>query len=121
LDSARDIKMTLQDYFCQLCGVSFCVARIRRGDEERTKAWAPYNEPYVHVMDDMDLKTTEGEESEEQDDYQTRRCPESSKCVYPIFTGNWGKIQREHVAGPGCMSRAGYSGYRISVEEMKVK
>lgn len=36
-----------EDYICQLCGVSFSFARIRRAEEPRSKAWTYDGSDYI--------------------------------------------------------------------------
>lgn len=92
--------MGYTEYVCQLCGVSFAIARLRRADEPEDAAWRYYGHHFV----DLDEYTVDG-----------RLCGDSSGC----YTHGEGAREGEHIAGPGCVSESGYSGYRISVEEMK--
>ena len=48
-------------------------------------------------------------------------CGEDSGCAEYERPGLFGgdEVGNQYVAGPGCVSRSGYSGYRISVEEMR--
>ncbi|KAN0104636.1 hypothetical protein V8E51_010381 [Hyaloscypha variabilis] len=48
----------------------------------------------------------------DEDDDDGRRCRPSSGC-------HRNENRQEHVAGPGCVDGRGYSGHRISMEEMK--
>lgn len=84
---------------CQLCGVSFAIARLRRADEPEEAAWDYAGYDFVDVHDDSD-----------------GICGEGSGCTIPDDEDN---RVGEHVAGPGCVSESGYSGHRISVVEMK--
>ena len=85
---------------CQLCGVAFLIARIRRPDEPFSAAWDSNGTWYIH---------------EYPDDVE-RFCKEIGGCqMLSREPHQWA----EHVAGPGCASYQGYSGHRISVEEMK--
>ena len=83
---------------CQLCGVSFAIARLRRADEPKEAAWSSSGPGFVDagVLDEL--------------------CGEGSGCTMPGF---YGDRAGEHIAGPGCISENGYSGHRISVAEMK--
>ena len=83
------------EHVCQLCGVSFAIARLRRADEPEDASWSYTGEDFVTVDEDM----TDGV------------CGEDSGCSPPG--------EGEHIAGPGCVSEQGYSGHRISLEEMK--
>lgn len=77
---------------CQLCGVSFCIARIRRSDEPYEAGWNYYGSDHVR---------------------------ESTVC--DASTGCENTDAGEHLAGPQCKSDDGYSAYRISLIEMKVR
>ena len=83
---------------CQLCGVSFAIARLRRPDEPEEAAWSYYGSEFVDVEDDCNLL-----------------CGGEFGCSIHQERPRNG----EHIAGTGCVSEAGYSGHRISVEEMK--
>ena len=85
---------------CQLCGVSFAIARLRRADEPEEAAWSYDGRDFVDV----------GEETDEL-------CKGESGCINPS-DGHRTRVG-EHTAGPGCVLEQGYSGYRISLEEMK--
>jgi len=96
---------TITELVCQLCGVSFAVARLRREDEPLEAAWSKYNRRFVdfrgrEVRCDRGgcrhIQHTEGFDARSVDDDRL-----------------------EHLVGPGCTSDRGYSGHRISVEEMK--
>ncbi|MCJ1391456.1 hypothetical protein MMC18_004320 [Xylographa bjoerkii] len=81
---------------CQLCGVSFAIARLRRADEPLEAAWDYSGHGYIDT-----------------DEYDC--CREGSGCE---LVGDQ-DIGLEHVSGPGCTSWKGYSGQRISLAEMK--
>ena len=83
---------------CQLCGVSFAIARLRRADEPEDAAWSYYGHDLFETVDGV-----------------FELCGGNSGCS----THGEGVRAREHIAGPGCVSESGYSGYRISLEEMK--
>jgi len=89
------------EFYCELCGAGFSIARIRRDDEPQEAAWDAYGRGFVSHD-------------------ETDPCPESSGCKSgrDVILGD--KEETEHIAGPGCESRSGYSGHRISMEEMKV-
>lgn len=85
---------------CQLCRVSFAIARIRRKDEPEEAAWDYTGSGHVETV-------TYTQDSDS--------CGYESGCE----TLESGDREGEHIAGPGCVSTAGYSGHRISVEEME--
>ena len=91
--------MSDQDTYCQLCGVSFAIARLRRADEPEAAAWDSTGSHFV-----------DGHWG------YAEMCGEGSGCTIPVDEDN---RAGEHVAGPDCVSESGYSGYRISVAEMK--
>ncbi|CAD6584366.1 MAG: hypothetical protein ASARMPRED_001748 [Alectoria sarmentosa] len=84
---------------CQLCGVSFAIARLRRADEPVEAAWDYAGSGYINAYDELN-----------------GICGEDSGCR--IHTNEDGR-EGEHLAGPGCVSESGYSGHRISLAEMK--
>lgn len=87
--------MGYSEAVCQLCGVSFSIARIRTIHEPLDAGWATYGGDGFVEADSM-CEGTSGCQSVKRD----------------------GQNEAEHVAGPGCSSGSGYSGHRISVEEM---
>ena len=97
--------MNFYEPFCQLCGVSFAIARLRRVDEPKQAAWDFTGVDFVEVYHpdanyiDMDVL-----------------CEEGSGCT---VSDRGGDRPGEHLAGPGCVSHSGYSGHRISLAEMK--
>src|SRR6187402_1668478 len=84
--------MGYSEVVCQLCGVSFAIARIRRIEEPIESTWNYFGSEYV----------------------DSEVCADGSGCQMVPHEGGG----PEHVAGPGCYSGQGYSAYRISVEEM---
>ena len=84
---------------CQLCGVSFAIARLRRADEPEEAAWSYYGSDFVDVDDQSDVI-----------------CGEGSGCTVSDIEGN---RAGEHLAGPGCVLGNGYTGHRVSLAEMK--
>ncbi|CAD6571131.1 MAG: hypothetical protein ASARMPREDX12_004138 [Alectoria sarmentosa] len=84
---------------CQLWGVSFAIARLRRADEPVEAAWDYAGSGYINAYDELN-----------------GICGEDSGCR--IHTDEDGR-EGEHLAGPGCVSESGYSGHRISLAEMK--
>ena len=85
------------EYVCQLCGVSFAIARLRRADEPEQAAWAYNGVDFVSTSEDFPI------------------CVEGSGCTMPSHDDR----AREHVAGPGCVCQEGYSGHQISLAEVK--
>ena len=96
---------------CQLCGVSFTTARLRRPDEPFEAGWACVGPGSFYFEKDP----PRGDEGR---DDSFKEC---SRCTFPERE-RWGDdrvMVAEHVAGPGCVSEEGYSGWRITVEEME--
>ena len=97
--------MGYHEPFCQLCGVGFAIARLRRADEPKEAGWDSTGSDYVEIYDSdatgigMDVL-----------------CEERSGCT---VSDRGGDRPGEHLAGPGCVSHSGYSGHRISLAEMK--
>lgn len=83
---------------CQLCGVTFAIARLRRADEPEQAAWIYYGSDFITAGDDC-----------------SPLCGEGSGCT---ISDNHDRAE-EHLAGPGCVCDNGYSGHRISLAEMK--
>ena len=95
--------MGYSEIACQLCGVSFAIARLRRADEPPEAAWDYTGEGYVEWMED-----------------EFNPCWESPGCEKLKHTSSEGeKLILEHIPGPDCKCTSGYSGHRISLEEMK--
>ena len=91
------------EVYCQICGVSFAIARNRRADEPHSAAWDYTGSAArsIHIAwDHFDETCGDGTDS---------------GCQFVVD----GLDQSEHLAGPGCASVEGYSGYRVSVEEMQ--
>ena len=91
--------------FCLLCGVNLAIARLRRADETKEAGWDPTGFGYVEV-----------DHSYDNDRRMDVLCEEGSGCT---VVDRGGDRPGEHLAGPGCVSRSGYSGHRISLAEMK--
>ena len=90
--------------FCELCGVSFAIARLRRVDEPEGAGWDSAGLNYILAYDsDSGLDVS-------------ALCEEGSGCR--VFDRGGGRTE-EHLAGPGCVAYSGYSGHRISLAEMK--
>ncbi|KAK2794238.1 hypothetical protein FQN50_009932 [Emmonsiellopsis sp. PD_5] len=83
-----------EEVHCQLCGVSFSIGRVRRRDEPPEAGW--------DFLGYEPVRTDSGDVIDET-------CGEDSGCLF--FYG-------EHLAGLGCISQEGYSGFRITREEM---
>lgn len=74
---------------CQLCGVSFSIARIRRPEEEPSQAWTYHGSSYIDVSQHVPI------------------CGTGSGCTPLSHDGDG---PDEHIAGPGCVATSGYSG-----------
>ena len=85
--------------YCQICGVSFAIARNRRVDE-------PYSAASDHTGS-----------ADAAEDFISETCGDGFGSSCKILDD--GRHGFQHLAGPGCASIDGYSGYRISVEEMQ--
>ena len=92
--------MGYSETVCQLCGVSFAIARLRRIDEPPEAAWDYAGSDYV-----------------EEDGELTELCGESSGCQL-LPRDDVPALAGEHIAGLGCISNRGYSGQRISIGEI---
>lgn len=84
---------------CQLCGVSFAIVRLPCPDEPPEASWDYTGSDYV-----------------DEDKELSELCGESSGCQLLRHDGS---ETGEHIAGFGCISTRGYSGQRVSLEEMK--
>ncbi len=86
---------------CQFCGVSFAIARHRRADEPPSAAWDYAGSKYGgECLAQLFFETC-------GDTGAGCELLESEASTY------------QHIASPECASDDGYSGYRISTEEMK--
>ena len=94
--------MGYYETYCQICGVSFAIARNRRADEPHSAAWDYTGSAYAGDPEWEVFKETCGDGT-------------GSSCKI-LDNGPHGY---QHLAGPGCASIHGYSGFRISVEEMQ--
>jgi len=101
---------------CQLCGVSFTIARLRREDEPYDAAWSFYGADFV----DKDIVDSFVNNGRDGSAGIGEKCQEGSGCKNVKRLNSFGKENTEHVAGPECVMKHGYSGHRISLEEMKV-
>ncbi|KAF7870596.1 hypothetical protein EAF04_004340 [Stromatinia cepivora] len=89
------------DYYencCQICGVSFNLARYRTKYEAAEAGWGYSNGLYYSGDTSSCLETDE-----------------EGRCEDITVNG----VEDVHIAGLGCIFNGGYSGHRISVEEMK--
>jgi len=92
---------------CQLCGVSFAIARLRRADEPTEAGWSYYGYGFVDV---------DGH-GPECDATGCQNVPREG--VYgPGYMGAHDS-GTEHLPTTGCVFDRGYNGHRISLEEMK--
>lgn len=96
---ALQCTMGYNETMCQLCGVSFAIARLRRPDEPESAGWDSSGTSFVDAENDDAM------------------CEDGSGCTFVEETGH-GR-GGEHLAGPDCASEQGYTGHRISVAEMK--
>ena len=94
--------MGYYEIYCQICGVSFAIARNRRADEPHSAAWDYTGSAYSGC-------TVVGLFNE--------TCGDGTGSGCKIFDN--GRHVFQHLAGPGCASVDAYSGYRIPVEEMQ--
>jgi len=93
--------MGYNEVFCQLCTVSFNIARCKTEHEPQSASWG-----YT------------GGEYYSGNAWSSRCTPaKSGSGCKTTFTGPNNEI---HLAGSGCCYTGGYSGHRITVEEMKV-
>lgn len=126
--------------YCQLCGVSFNISRIRTRDEPRDAAWFDACGGGGWIEADASPVCREGDcslvcrtldalvrtdgpmhnlRTFKDDDLKDEEVlPLSTTYAvvdkpYPMTPGY------EHIAGPGCRSIRGYHGDKISVEEMR--
>ena len=89
---------------CQLCGVSFAIARLRNKHEPREAAWDYQGDGFVDVDNYVDIND---------------ECGSDTGCSFTDRAEGDGEEEREHIAGPGCITTTGYNGNRITVQEMK--
>lgn len=91
--------MAYSENVCQICAVSFNLARCRTKYEPPEAAWGVSTSMYYArgTATCYDLSEESGCEK---------------KARYGPLT--------EHIAGPNCVFGGGYSGHRISVAQMKV-
>ena len=94
--------MGYYEIYCQICGVSFAISRNRRADEPLSAGWDYSGSAYAgpaagDLFDDT--------------------CGDGTGSGCKLVDREPRELQ--HLAGPGCASVTGYSGYRISIEEMQ--
>ncbi|KAK5739442.1 hypothetical protein LTR17_005347 [Elasticomyces elasticus] len=95
--------MGYSERHCQLCGVSFNVARIRKADEPESAAWGNYGIDFMTAADAATACEIEG-------------CSNIPRPEHPDPNVS---AAGEHIAGPNCELTLGYSGWRITAEEMR--
>ncbi|KAI7439664.1 hypothetical protein KC336_g2610 [Hortaea werneckii] len=108
--------MRYSECVCQLCGVSFNAPRIRRPDEDDDAAWGGYGYAFVTQQNaEVDCRSLSCEEdvrdhrlNDEEDEDRNLEYVTLCELEYT-----------EHLAGPECTSTAGYTGHKISVQEMQ--
>ncbi|PQE32796.1 F-box-like domain-containing protein [Rutstroemia sp. NJR-2017a WRK4] len=98
--------MGYYENFCQICAVSFNLARVRTKCESREAGWELENGLYYNYMGDPA-------------GVLCSNMPEQSGCKNVPVEGGGAFPEEEHIAGPGCVYTGGYSGYRITPEDMK--
>ena len=127
--------MGCTEIFCQICGVSFNIARIRRaGQHPSTPIPAPLPPSHSHTDDttsDEPLEAAWCHNGRDPDlvahhlaDCDSETCT-SVRHTIPLCTSSDGnedeaEVVEEHLVGEDCLSEAAYSGHRIGWEEMQV-
>lgn len=109
--SAQYVTMCLREPFCQLCGVNFNLARIRRIDEPLSleTAWDRKRPPWP-PLDESDVKTR-----------PYIRVKKKSKPHPACMAAGCSDADGDHAAGgPGCGIEDGYNGWRITPQEMNM-
>ncbi|KAI6844494.1 hypothetical protein KC340_g6380 [Hortaea werneckii] len=108
--------MGYSERVCQLCSISFNVGRIRRPDELPEAAWPGYGYAFVTQRD----VGTSCESLSCRSAFRTGSQTENSgDQIPPPDKEREDSDNKEHLAGPECTSDCGYSGHRISVQEMQ--
>lgn len=100
--------MGYYENFCQICAVSFNLARVRTKCETQEAGWEKSNGLYYNDMGDPGSVLCSN-------------MPEQSGCENVPVEGGGAFPEEEHIAGLGCVYTGGYSGYRITPEDMKVR
>lgn len=101
--------MSEQEHFCQLCGVHFNLARIRRIDEPLSleTAWDKRRPPWPPLKDST-VKSRSYIRVE-------KRSEPHPACT----AAGCSNADNDHAAGgPDCDTDNGYNGWRISLQEM---
>ncbi|KAM3075412.1 hypothetical protein ACMFMG_007150 [Clarireedia jacksonii] len=96
--------MGYYENFCQICGVSFNLARVRTKHEPPEDGWG-YSSGLYYMGDETSTLCASR--------------PEESGCKNVSVEGDGIHPDQVHIAGPGCVFTGGYSGHRITAEEMK--
>lgn len=139
--------MGYSEVLCHICGVSFNISRYRTAHEPRSSAW--HNDgggtyPFIEVFDWEEDKCPKGSgcllvnrsslvpdppnATSEIRSSNGATNPDKGfheQVVYEADSDNrdkaWfnGKYELEHIAGPGCVAKGGYSGHRISAAAME--
>lgn len=114
--------MGYSERICQLCGIPFNIGRIRRPGNTTTHDYG------VSVVTADGLRTDEPESAAWSniggtilfisDEEASEEC--SGMGCSSVARDQGDETEEEHLAGSNCVSEQGYSGWRISVEDMKV-
>ncbi|PQE07219.1 F-box-like domain-containing protein [Rutstroemia sp. NJR-2017a BVV2] len=89
-----------------VASLSFNLARVRTKCETQEAGWERSNGLYYNDMEDPASVLCSN-------------MPEQSGCENVPVEGGGAFPEEEHIAGPGCVYTGGYSGYRITPEDMK--
>ena len=89
--------MGYMEFYCQICGVSFEIGRVRCANEPSSAAWG------MHFHSDCEAEGCQNVMDLDEND--------ESEEILGLM---------EHLAGPDCTNIYGYAGSRISAAEMKV-
>ncbi|KAF2169609.1 hypothetical protein M409DRAFT_52136 [Zasmidium cellare ATCC 36951] len=141
--------MGYSEQLCQICGVSFNIARIRRPDEPRSAAWIYYGSDFVDaegtiqncgrksgcMIVDRDLdedvlqdpwkrRVVEGEDDEGGGDGNGEGEEFAPNAEDDEDDDEPPLLEQfvelmKHIAGPNCTNGNGYIGHRISLQEMQ--
>ncbi|KAI7282514.1 hypothetical protein KC343_g1476 [Hortaea werneckii] len=115
------VLMRYSDCVCQLCGVSFNVPRIRRPDEDDDAAWGGRGYAFVTQQNaEFDCQSLSCEEDVRDHRLQDGEYEDRNLEDVMLGVESYCELEyTEHLAGPACTSTAGYTGYKISVQEMQ--
>lgn len=102
--------MGYYETYCQLCGASPAIARIRTPGEPEEASWDYYGQGFVeaHLDSLCGKESVSGCHALVNGEVRTRDDDGPDD-----FDGG------EHIAAVACISGQGYSGWRIGLEEMK--